>query len=88
MSTASKALRKTLMVLADEDKRRSPLDVGRHARSQSLERGEILSGEKNRIESSKFTGNHFVEIYVVSQQTVIARNYIKVPIDALNEFNK
>ncbi|MFG6672944.1 nucleotidyltransferase domain-containing protein [Leuconostoc lactis] len=63
-------------------------NVGQHARSQSLERGEILSDEKNHIESSKFTGNHFVEIYVVSQQTVIARNYIKVPIDALNEFNK
>lgn len=76
------------MVLADEDERRSPRDVGRHARSQSFERGEILSGEKNHIELSKFTGNHFVEIYVVSQQTVIARNYIKVPIDALNEFNK
>ncbi|MER2130703.1 nucleotide-binding domain-containing protein [Leuconostoc lactis] len=59
-----------------------------HARSQSLEHGEILSGEKIHIESSKFTGNRFVEIYVVSQQTVIARNYIKVPIDALNEFNK
>ncbi|MEX0380705.1 nucleotidyltransferase domain-containing protein [Leuconostoc sp. MS02] len=59
-------------------------NVGSYAKSHSLERGKILSDKKVHVEPSSFSGNHFVEIYVVSQQTVIARNYIRVPIDALN----
>lgn len=59
-------------------------NVGSYAKSHSLERGEILRDKKVHVEPSSFSGNHFVEIYVVYQQNVIARNHIRVPIDALN----
>jgi hypothetical protein len=46
-------------------------------------RGQILddNGNKEKIESTSFTGNHLVECYVIKNDIVVARENIIVPIE-------
>lgn len=45
------------------------------------ERGQIFQGKNKLKETSNFNGNHYVECYAVYNNTVVARNKIKVHID-------
>jgi hypothetical protein len=56
---------------------RGPAAVGK-------ERGEILQDANNRrerIESTSFPGNHYVEVYAIKNNVCVARERIAVPID-------
>jgi len=58
---------------------------GRDAINRKMLRGEITADTgngKEKIETSRFPGNHYVEVYVVKDGTCVARERIAVPIDA------
>lgn len=55
---------------------------GSEAIKRNLVRGQIISdsGNEVRIESTMFKGGHFVECYIIKDNTVVARDIIDVPI--------
>ena len=58
-------------------------NIGAEAIRRNCERGAIFSGKIKHHEDSQFKGDHYVECYAVLDNTVIARDRIKVPIDPL-----
>lgn len=55
---------------------------GEIAKKKNMLRGEILmdSGKNTRIENSSFSGEHFVECYIIQKGICVARDRITVPI--------
>ena len=58
-------------------------NVGNEAIKRNQERGQIFPAGTTRREVTSFNGNHYVECYAVVNNTVIARDRIKVPISTL-----
>ena len=59
-------------------------NVGPAAQRRKMERGEILldAGLRRRDETTNFSGEHYVEAYVVKNRVCVARDRILVPIDS------
>lgn len=58
---------------------------GKEAIDRKMLRGEITPDKgngKEKIETSNFSGNHYVEVYAVKDGVCVAREQISVPIDA------
>lgn len=55
---------------------------GEQAIKRNNTRGQIIddSGSLERKESTNFKGSHFVECYIIKDNTVVARDFIDVPI--------
>ena len=56
------------------------LNRGDEAKKRDEIRGQIIKGDKTKIEHTKFKGNHLVECYIVQNNVVVARDIIDVPI--------
>ncbi|WP_169779795.1 nucleotide-binding domain-containing protein [Campylobacter curvus] len=56
------------------------LNRGDEAKKRDEIRGQIIKGDKTKIEHTKFKGNHLVECYIVQNNVVVARDRIDVPI--------
>lgn len=58
------------------------LNRGEEAKRRNMIRGQILSddGNKRRIETTSFKGDHIVECYIVQNGVVVAASSIRVPI--------
>ncbi len=58
-------------------------NVGPEAKKRNMIRGQVVAdkGFKNRFETSDFNGDHYVECFVVQNNTVIARDSIEVNIE-------
>ena len=56
------------------------LNRGDEAKRRDEIRGQIIKGDKIKIEHTKFKGNHLVECYIVQKNVVVARDRIDVPI--------
>ena len=56
------------------------LNRGDEAKRRDEIRGQIIKGDKTKIEHTKFKGNHLVECYIVQNNVVVARDRIDVPI--------
>ena len=56
-------------------------NVGEEARKRDDIRGTIIKGEKKHHENSKFHGSHYVECYIVKENSCVARARIDVPIE-------
>ncbi|MCW1927883.1 nucleotide-binding domain-containing protein, partial [Bhargavaea beijingensis] len=50
------------------------------AKKRNEVRGQIIKGALEHTENTKFRGGHFVEVYIVKNNTCVARNRIDVPI--------
>ncbi|MGM0817432.1 MAG: nucleotide-binding domain-containing protein [Bacillota bacterium] len=59
------------------------LNRGDEAIRRNCIRGEITKGETTKTEHSVFNGDHLVECYIVYKNTVVARDQIRVPIQAV-----
>ncbi|OCG65838.1 SMODS domain-containing nucleotidyltransferase [Gilliamella sp. Fer4-1] len=59
------------------------LNIGQEAERRDCIRGQILNdnGNKEKIESTSFTGDHLVECYVIKNNIVVAKENIIVPIE-------
>lgn len=57
-------------------------NLGKEAIRRDSIRGKILDdmGNEERIESSDFKGNHYVECFIIKNNTCVARDKIEVPI--------
>lgn len=55
---------------------------GEQAIKRNNTRGQIIDdwGSLERKESTNFKGSHFVECYIIKDNTVVARDFIDVPI--------
>ncbi|GEK30517.1 DNA polymerase III subunit delta' [Kurthia zopfii] len=60
------------------------LNRGDEAIRRNCIRGQIKKGIEKRTESADFNGDHFVECYIVYEDTVVARDRIHVPIQIEN----
>lgn len=60
------------------------LNRGDEAIRRNCIRGQIKKGMEKRTESADFNGDHFVECYIVYEDTVVARDRIHVPIQIEN----
>lgn len=58
------------------------LNRGEEAIRRDCIRGQINKGKAKISESADFNGDHFVECYIVYENTVVARDKIHVPIEA------
>ncbi len=61
------------------------LNIGIEAKKHDCIRGQIVpdDGNAQRIEYTKFNGDHIVECYIVQNGVVVARDKIYVPIEKL-----
>ena len=59
-------------------------NCGEYAYKKRMVRGDIVadSGRHEKRESTSFTGNHYVECYIIKNGVCVARDHIGVPIDA------
>jgi hypothetical protein len=59
-------------------------NVGAAARRRNMERGEIVrdEGHRRRKETTDFSGEHYVEAYIVKNGVCVAKDRISVPIDS------
>ena len=59
------------------------LNIGPIAETRDQIRGQIIDdeGKEQKIETSSFQGEHFVECYAIKGDVCVARGSIKVPID-------
>ena len=56
------------------------LNRGEEAKKRDEIRGQIVKGEKTKNETTKFSGDHIVECYIVQNNVVVAKDRIHVPI--------
>lgn len=56
------------------------LNRGEQAKRRNCIRGQILTGNKSKIEHTNFDGEHIVECYIIKDDKVVAKDYIDVPI--------
>lgn len=59
------------------------LNIGAEAERRNCVRGQIISSnreQEKRVENSDFWGDHYVECYIIKDESVVARNRISVPI--------
>lgn len=64
------------------------LNIGAEAKRRNCVRGQIISSnreQEKRVENSDFWGDHYVECYIIKDESVVARNRIGVPIST-NEY--
>lgn len=63
-------------------------NVGEIAHRKNLIRGQIVEGNRNKHkheEKTQFKGEHYVEVYMVKNGVVVARDWIDVPISITRE---
>lgn len=60
------------------------LNRGEEAIRRDCIRGQIIKGGGKLTEPASFNGDHFVECYIVYEDTVVARDFIRVPIQIEN----
>ncbi|MGR5962521.1 nucleotide-binding domain-containing protein [Bacillus paranthracis] len=61
---------------------------GEEAIRRNCIRGQIIKGVEKRTEPANFNGDHFVECYIVYEDTVVARDRIHVPIQIENTLQR
>lgn len=64
------------------------LNRGDEAIRRNCIRGQIKKGVEKHTESANFNGEHFVECYIVYENTVVARDRIHVPIQVQSTLHK
>jgi len=56
-------------------------NCGPEAIRRNNERGEIVKGEKTKIEHTQFSGEHYAECYIIKHSVCVARSKVSVPIN-------
>ncbi|MCK9454754.1 hypothetical protein [Sulfurimonas sp.] len=62
------------------------LNRGEEAKQRDEIRGQIIKGYKIKNETTKFSGDHVVECYIVKNNIVVAKDRVHVPIDEKGKY--